>query len=95
MSKREEIQDDLVAFMETRNFNAPYGILVGFRELKGGGKARQITFGVSRYLDAEITIWSDKNFTASGQGALAYRLQPKYHSLEVLKNDLAEIASLK
>ncbi len=85
MSPREEVQNRLVEFLEAHSdrFNAPYGILDGLETIGSGpGKVRTITFGVSRYLDAGITIWSPNRIQITGQGGLAYKVEGVYHSLE-------------
>ena len=58
-------------------FNAPYGILSGLVQF-GKGKVREITFGVSRYLDATIHIWSEKKIIVRGQGGLLYKFEGQF-----------------
>lgn len=84
MSEREEIQEKLVEYLESKEyFNAPYGILDGIRQM-GKGKIREITFGVSRYLDASIEIWSAKKLIVKCQGGLSYKFEGEYKSCEEL-----------
>jgi len=84
MSEREQIQERLVEYLESKDyFNAPYGVLEGIRQI-GKGKIREITFGVSRYLDASIEIWTPKKLIVKGQGGLAYRFDGEYGSCEEL-----------
>lgn len=52
-SNREAIQNTLVEWLSERNFTAPYGIIKGSH-----GQYRNITFGIARWLDAEIRIYS-------------------------------------
>jgi hypothetical protein len=85
MSPREAIQNRLVEFLtdNPNSFNAPYGILSGLDALPNGkGKVRTITFGVSRYLDATICIWSPNRIQIRGQGGLAYKVEGDYSDVE-------------
>ena len=77
MSPREEIQNQLVDWLETTSgkWTAPYGILPAMETLPKGGKVRIITFGVARYLDATIYIWSPTKFTFKAQGSMARKLE--------------------
>ncbi len=80
MSERETISDTIVEFLEgEKYFNAPYGILPGLQKA-GKGKVRTIAFGVSRYLDATIYIWSSHKISVKGQGGLAYKFDGEYSS---------------
>lgn len=86
MSPREAIQNKLVEYLENNNyFSAPYGIIAGLQQ-SGKGKVRTIAFGVSRYFDGTIFIWSGNNITVGGRGGLAYKFCGKYSSLENLIN---------
>jgi len=90
MSEREQIQNDLVDFLDkTGKFDAPYGIIPGMRKF-AKGKMRTIAFGVARYLDAEIQIISPNCITVSGQGGLAYKYAGKYDSIQQLKDKFNE-----
>ena len=82
MSEREQIQNNIVAFLEQHinAFDAPYGVLTGLNPMKRGGKVRTITFGVARYLDATINILSPNNIIVNGQGGLAYKIKGNYKS---------------
>lgn len=62
MSEREELQNRIVAWLNDRRdrFSAPYGILPDLQRLKRGA-VRTVTFGVARYLDATLFIWSPTN----------------------------------
>jgi hypothetical protein len=84
MSPREQIQNELVAFLEanTGSFSAPYGIIADLTPVKNGkGKVRTVVFGVSRYLDAEILIWSPDKIQIRAQGGLAYKVEGDYTSV--------------
>lgn len=86
MSKREEIQQELTDYLVNKPyFSAPYGVIAGMQKA-GQGKVRTITFGVSRYLDATIYIWSVNNITVAARGALAYKFGGKYSSAQELIN---------
>lgn len=86
MTPREKIQNELVQYLENNNyFSAPYGIIPGL-EKSGKGKVRTIAFGVSRYFDGIIYIWSENNITVGGQGGLADKFCGKYSSIENLKS---------
>lgn len=69
-SPREQIQNDLVDFLNEGNWTAPYGILTGLQATKNGGKYRSITFGRARSLDAEICIFGESYILLKWQGSL-------------------------
>ncbi len=80
MSEREQIQETLTEYLESKNyFDAPYGVIAGIQKM-GNGKIREITFGVSRYLDASIQIWTPKKIVVKGQGGLAYKFEGEFNS---------------
>lgn len=85
MTPREKVQNNLVAFLEKAKhngapfFDAPYGILPGIQPY-GNGKLRVIAFGVSRYLDACIKIYSPDKIVVEGQGGLAYKVNGFFKS---------------
>lgn len=54
---RTQIQQELIQFLHSRNFNAPYGILEGSGTSKQGRPYLSITFGRPRTLDAELQIY--------------------------------------
>lgn len=73
MSPREQIQTDIADWLENQSWaTAPYGVICGMQKY-AKGKVRTITFGVSRYLDATITVVSPKCLKLAGQGAIAAR----------------------
>lgn len=92
MSERENIQNTLAEYLEqnVNKFDAPYGIIRNLADVKSGGKVRTVTFGVARYLDATIYIWSPKQISVKCEGALSYKVGGIYSSvneiLNVLKN---------
>lgn len=83
VSARELAQKKLVEFLlNNRNtFNAPYGVLDGLKDM-GRGKVRTITFGIARYLDAEIVIYKENNITINGSGALAHKYCGHFKSVD-------------
>lgn len=85
MSEREQIQNKIEDFLSEHSsyFNAPYGIISGLTKI-GRGKIRSITFGVSRYLDAEIQIWTPKKIVVRCQGGLYYKFEGEYNSADEL-----------
>ena len=84
MSEREQIQEQLEQYLsENEYFSAPYGVLTGLESV-GKGKVRTIAFGVSRYLDATILIWSKNKISVRGQGGLSYKFEGTYSSAEQL-----------
>jgi hypothetical protein len=90
MSPREEVQRKLVEFLEgTGYFTAPYGILEGMTSM-GKGKARTVTFGVARYLDATATIFSPARISVRGQGGLASRFEGEFKGLDELVKHFRE-----
>ena len=88
MSEREKAEIEIAEFL-IRNgnvFNAPYGVIRGLENF-GKGKARGITFGVSRWLDAHILIISPNNIVVTCQGSRTYRdLAGKYSSAKEFIN---------
>ena len=92
MSPREQLQHRLVDWLEAypARFTAPYGILPGLEDLPKGGKVRTVTFGVARYLDATVYIWSPNRLTVKAQGPLAYKIDGnEYKTFDGLTEDLA------
>lgn len=84
MSEREKTSEQIEDYLEGDSyFNAPYGILPGIEPL-GRGKIRTIAFGVNRYLDATIRIYTPKKIVVRGQGGLAYKFDGTYYSAEEL-----------
>jgi hypothetical protein len=77
---------DLLKHMETSGrWTAPYGVIEGEGvSRKSGRKYRTITFGVSRYLDAYLQYFNPKFIVVHGQGALAYKYEGVYRSIEEL-----------
>lgn len=60
MTPREMMQERLAGWMEEWT-TAPYGVITGMHTREDGpGKARIITFGLARTLDATVFIWSAK-----------------------------------
>lgn len=58
MSARSELQQRLAAWLGTWT-TASYGVVTSLRKREvGPGKARVIVFGLSRDLNATLTIWS-------------------------------------
>lgn len=77
MSGREKIQEDLYRVICDLGFNAPYGVICGQETY--GAKARTITFGRPRTLDATLRIFgpgfiqikTSRNGTAAFTGPAA------------------------
>ena len=59
MSPREAMTERIYDYLvNAGKFNAPYGVLRGIKTPNSGrGKARTITFGFARTMDATLTIW--------------------------------------
>ena len=89
-SPRAVAAKQIEAYLEnnTARFNAPYGILSSLVKF-GHGKARSITFGVARYLDATICIIQPNRIEIDGQGALANKYIGTYHSVQEVLDVLA------
>lgn len=81
MSEREEIQKKIYNALEENKdyWDAPYGILMGMKSI-GKGKIRTVVFGVSRYLDAIVEIWSPNRIVIRGEGGLAYKVEDEFKS---------------
>lgn len=91
VSKREQLQLDIEKYLidNSNRFSAPYGIICGLDNVKNGkGKVRTITFGVARYLDACIYIFSENNIVITGQGGLAYKVVGNYKSINEVMDKL-------
>lgn len=58
MSKREEIQNDIAAFLESVELNEVYGVLTGIEEIQHSRKIRTVTFCRARTLDGVVRIYS-------------------------------------
>ena len=86
MSPREKAQNEIAEFLREHRdyFTAPYGVLTGMTALRRGGKARNITFGVARSLDASILILSPTRIRVSGQGGSAYLFKGDFGSVSEL-----------
>lgn len=84
MSPREEAQQKLVEYLDSDpdRWDAPYGVIGGLADLPRGGKVRNVTFGVARYLDAHATIWSPTRIVIEGQGSLASNVEGEFASVD-------------
>lgn len=88
MSEREQFVNQLVEKIKAiREWTAPYGILTGLHSnalahQKAAGKYRSITFGVARYLDAEVRVYSKTYITADFHGPLA-----RFESHQLFKSE--------
>lgn len=56
-----QIQDTITQWIQSQNFNAPYGVLTGQQTNTKGTKFLTITFGRARTLDATVEIYN-RNF---------------------------------
>jgi hypothetical protein len=69
----------------SKRWTAPYGVIAGEGvSKKSGRKYKSITFGVSRYLDAYLQYFSPNFIVVKGQGALSYKYEGVYRSIEDL-----------
>lgn len=57
----KEIQQHVYNWALTKNFSAPYGIIMGEHTSKKGTKYLAVTFGRARTLDASVEIYN-RNF---------------------------------
>ena len=59
-SERQLLAERIYAYLVAADrFTAPYGVLLGeYTPKSGRGKARCVTFGFARTLDATLVIWS-------------------------------------
>ena len=78
MSTREQLQNNIHDWIEMRSkskFTAPYGVISSLDPVKNGkGKVRTITFGVARYLDATLFIFSEKDIRCVAAGPMSSKL---------------------
>ncbi len=87
-TEREIVQDTLVQYLEnnTNKFDSPSGVSAKMGVLKSGGKVRLVNFGVARYLDATIYIYSPKDISVRCSGPLSYKIGGNYKSVnDILK----------
>jgi hypothetical protein len=95
MTPREQIQNDIEEYLgNNKYFTAPYGIISGMESL-GRGKVRTVTFGVARYLDATVYIYSPANIQVRGQGPLTYKFEGKFNSFLDFKGFMDEATKAK
>lgn len=57
----KEIQEHVYNWAMSRNFSAPYGIIMGEHKSSKGTKYLAVTFGIARTLDASVEIYN-RNF---------------------------------
>jgi hypothetical protein len=93
MSPREQAQNEIAEWLEnhTGRFTAPYGVIAGTRDLPKGGKVREVVFGVARYLDASVTIWSPTKIQVRGQGALESKVHGDFNSVKSVIEHLEKV----
>lgn len=93
MSEREEAQAEIVEHLteNRRYWSAPYGVVAGLQDLPRGGKVRNITFGVARFLDAHATLWSVSRIVVEAEGPLAPKVEGEFRSAADLIARLAEV----
>jgi hypothetical protein len=84
MSAREELSERICRWLQERSdtFNAPYGVLQGLYTPKSGrGRARVITFGICRTLDACLTIWSTERLDLhTNRGDHAFASEEEFYA---------------
>jgi hypothetical protein len=92
VSEREELQwriyEHLAAHTDVWNGPVLEKSLQRPREAKGF--YRSISFGIKRYLDAEICIWGTNNIYVRAEGGLAYLIDGQYLDEDVLLSKLEE-----
>jgi hypothetical protein len=93
VSEREAVQAAIVAHLTERRryWSAPYGVIAGLQDLPRGGKVRNVTFGVARFLDAHVTVWTPTRIVVEAEGPLASRVEGEFASVEDLIDRLAEV----
>jgi hypothetical protein len=57
---RDAVAEEIYQYCQRRDFNAPYGILMGNHTNKTGKKFIEITFGRARTLDATVSVYGPK-----------------------------------
>lgn len=89
VSPRAELAERILTRLisNSEKWTAPYGILDGLRD-GGKGKYRTITFGVARYLDATICIYSPTRIEVRAQGGLDRYIGGWYASEQEFLNAL-------
>jgi len=96
MSPREQLQNNIHDWIEIRSkskFTAPYGVISSLDPVKNGkGKVRTITFGVARYLDATLFIFSEKDIRCQAAGPMSPKLDGmRWNNYDELVNTLEEL----
>jgi hypothetical protein len=84
-----QIQQELIQFIQSLNFNAPYGILESQGRSQRGRPFHSITFGRPRTLDAEIQIYGSGFMTL--RHSRGNRTTQVLRSLEELKTVLTTL----
>jgi hypothetical protein len=70
------MQESIYQWALTKNFSAPYGVIVSEHTNKKGKKYKAVTFGRARTLDAEVEIYN-RNFIV---------VKTNRHGLQVFKD---------
>lgn len=96
MSKREQVQEEIAGWIREHQdyFDAPYGVIEGLQKF-GRGKKRTVTFGVSRYLDAEVSILGENKINLFGRGGIAKNWGIEYRREFSSVDELIEFLSKK
>jgi len=55
-----DLVEYLVNWAQSKDFNAPYGVLTGEHVNKNGYKYKSVTFGRARTLDATVEIYNPR-----------------------------------
>jgi hypothetical protein len=83
----QTIQNSIETWAQSKNFNAPYGVLTGLHTNKNGTKYKSVTFGRVQSLDATVEIYN-RNFIivrTSRHGSVVFK---DYHDLVQFLNTL-------
>lgn len=83
MSLREELQNRISAWLLEREstFTAPYGVIAGLHTpASGRGKARVVTFGIARTLDATLFVWSPTRLDLeTNRGTYQFKTEQEFY----------------
>jgi len=83
--KSAEIQEEIFNWALEKEFDAPYGVLMGEGVSSKGRKYKSITFGRPRTLDAEVQVYN-KNFMILNTSRFGRQVFNSYDELkEALK----------
>jgi hypothetical protein len=83
-----DIQESVYQWATTKNFTAPYGVLMGGYVNAKGKKCKSVTFGHARTLDVEVKIFNGKFMIVRTSNDQQSRVFNDYSSLMIFLETL-------